>query len=65
MMKPRTQRQSEAPTEPTEPKMDDGVEKTPVPMTRPTLRARQHAKQKAAATAADVHEQRADRKSVV
>ena len=35
--KPNTQSMSEAPTEPTEPKMDEGVENIPVPMIRPTL----------------------------
>ena len=37
--KPSTQSMSDAPTEPTEPRIDDGVEKMPVPMIRPTLRA--------------------------
>ncbi|KAF7797308.1 hypothetical protein EIP86_008503 [Pleurotus ostreatoroseus] len=36
-MKPRTHSIKEAPTEPTEPKMVEGVENTPVPITRPTL----------------------------
>ena len=35
--KPRTQSIRDAPTEPTEPRMDDGVEKIPVPIIRPTL----------------------------
>lgn len=36
--KPSTQSMSEAPTDPTEPRMEEGVEKMPVPMIRPTLR---------------------------
>ena len=35
--KPRTQSIRDAPTEPTDPRMDDGVEKIPVPIMRPTL----------------------------
>lgn len=35
--KPRTQSINDAPTEPTEPRIEDGVENTPVPMMRPTL----------------------------
>lgn len=34
---PRAQSISEAPTEPTDPRMDEGVEKIPVPMIVPTL----------------------------
>lgn len=34
---PRTHSIIEAPTEPTDPKIDEGVEKMPVPMIRPTL----------------------------
>jgi hypothetical protein len=36
--KPRTQSMSEAPTEPTPERMEDGVENIPVPMIRPTIR---------------------------
>lgn len=36
-MKPRIQSMREAPTEPTELRIDEGVEKMPVPMMRPTL----------------------------
>lgn len=36
-IKPITHNMREAPTEPTEPKMELGVEKIPVPMIRPTL----------------------------
>lgn len=35
--KPKTQSIKEAPTDPTDPRIDDGVEKMPVPMIRPTL----------------------------
>lgn len=37
-MKPRTHSMRDAPTDPTEPRIDDGVEKMPVPMIRPTLK---------------------------
>lgn len=36
-MKPVTHSIKDAPTDPTEPRIDDGVEKMPVPMIRPTL----------------------------
>jgi len=36
-MKPRTQSIRDAPTDPTKPRMDDGVENIPVPMMVPTL----------------------------
>ena len=35
---PRTQSIREAPTDPTDPRIEDGVEKIPVPIMRPTLR---------------------------
>ena len=35
--KPKTQSIKDAPTEPTDPRMDDGVENIPVPMMAPTL----------------------------
>ena len=38
MTKRSTQSMREAPTDPTEPKIEEGVEKIPVPMIRPTLR---------------------------
>ena len=37
MMNPSTHSISDAPTDPTDPKIDEGVEKTAVPMIRPTL----------------------------
>ena len=35
--KPSTQSIKDAPTEPTDPRIEDGVEKIPVPIIRPTL----------------------------
>ena len=35
--KPKTQSIRDAPTDPTKPRMDDGVENMPVPMMAPTL----------------------------
>ena len=35
--KPSTQSMSDAPTDPTDPRIEEGVEKMPVPMMRPTL----------------------------
>ena len=36
-MKPSTQSMRDAPTDPTDPRIEEGVEKMPVPMMRPTL----------------------------
>lgn len=36
-MKPSTQSMKDAPTDPTDERMEEGVEKIPVPMIRPTL----------------------------
>lgn len=48
---------SEAPTEPTEPKIEDGVEKIPVPITRPTLVDMSSDHRRITPENADLHEQ--------
>ena len=57
--KPRTQSMSDAPTEPTDPRMEEGVEKMPVPMIRPTLYKEVSERSTKGQVLEDVHEQRA------